>query len=51
MTAHTRMARDLTAQVDFDDPEGAYERTAACVPLGRYGTAEVVANLAVWLRI
>jgi NAD(P)-dependent dehydrogenase (short-subunit alcohol dehydrogenase family) len=46
----TRMARDLTAQLDPDDPGGAYERVAASVPLGRrYGTADEVANLVVWL--
>jgi NAD(P)-dependent dehydrogenase (short-subunit alcohol dehydrogenase family) len=46
----TRMARDLTAQIDPDDPDGVYERTASQVPLGgRYGTAEEVAGLAVWL--
>ncbi|MBX6355230.1 MAG: glucose 1-dehydrogenase [Micromonosporaceae bacterium] len=45
----TRMARNLTAQLDPDDPQGMYERIAASVPLGRYGTAEEVANLAVWL--
>jgi len=45
----TRMARDLTAQIDPADPEGAYQRTAAQVPLGRYGTAAEVASLAVWL--
>jgi 3alpha(or 20beta)-hydroxysteroid dehydrogenase len=45
----TRMARDLTAQINPDDPGGVFEQTAAQVPLGRYGTAEEVANLAVWL--
>lgn len=46
----TRMGRDLTAQVDPDDPEGVFQKTAKSVPLGqRYGTAEEVANLAVWL--
>jgi 3alpha(or 20beta)-hydroxysteroid dehydrogenase len=46
----TRMARDLTAQIDPSNPAGAYERVAATVPLGqRYGTAEEVANLVVWL--
>jgi 3alpha(or 20beta)-hydroxysteroid dehydrogenase len=45
----TRMARDLTAQVDPGDPEGAYERMARSVPLGRYGTAEEVAAFATWL--
>ena len=35
---------------DPDDPRGVYERVAASVPLGkRYGTADEVANLAVWL--
>ncbi|HET6503775.1 MAG TPA: glucose 1-dehydrogenase [Amycolatopsis sp.] len=45
----TRMARDLTAQINPDDPDGVFAQTAAQVPLGRYGTAEEVANLAVWL--
>jgi NAD(P)-dependent dehydrogenase (short-subunit alcohol dehydrogenase family) len=45
----TRMARDLTAQIDPDDPAGVYQRTAAAIPLGRYGTAEEVASLVVWL--
>src|ERR1700678_801245 len=36
----TRMARDLTAQIDPSDPEGAYRTVAATVPLReRYGTA------------
>lgn len=45
----TRMARDLTAQIDPDDPDGVFERVSKSVPLGRYGTAEEVANLATWL--
>jgi len=46
----TRMARALTVQIDPSDPAGAYERVAGTVPLGkRYGTAEEVANLVVWL--
>jgi 3alpha(or 20beta)-hydroxysteroid dehydrogenase len=45
----TRMARALTEQVDPDDPDRAYAQTAARVPLGRYGTADEVANLATWL--
>ncbi|MEO3930895.1 glucose 1-dehydrogenase [Micromonosporaceae bacterium B7E4] len=45
----TRMARDLTVQVDPDDPQGAYDRAAARIPLARYGTAEEVAHLATWL--
>jgi 3alpha(or 20beta)-hydroxysteroid dehydrogenase len=46
----TRMARDLTAQIDPGDPESVYQRTAARVPLGqRYGTADEVASLVLWL--
>jgi 3alpha(or 20beta)-hydroxysteroid dehydrogenase len=46
----TRMARDLTAQINPDDPESVYQRTAARVPLGqRYGTADEVASLVLWL--
>jgi 3alpha(or 20beta)-hydroxysteroid dehydrogenase len=46
----TRMARDLTAQIDPADPEGAYRTVAATVPLGkRYGTAAEVANVVTWL--
>jgi NAD(P)-dependent dehydrogenase (short-subunit alcohol dehydrogenase family) len=45
----TRMARDLTAQIDPTDPDGVFRRVSAQVPLGRYGTATEVANLAVWL--
>jgi NAD(P)-dependent dehydrogenase (short-subunit alcohol dehydrogenase family) len=45
----TRMARDLTAQINPDDPDGVFQATAARVPLGRYGTAAEVANLVVWL--
>jgi 3alpha(or 20beta)-hydroxysteroid dehydrogenase len=48
----TRMARDLTAQLDSDNPRGVYERVAASVPLGKlYGTADEVANLTVWLHL
>lgn len=45
----TRMARDLTAQIDPDDPDGVFERVSKSIPLGRYGTAEEVASMAVWL--
>ena len=46
----TRMARDLTIQVNPDDPEGVYQRIAASVPLGqRYGTANEVAAVVLWL--
>lgn len=45
----TRMARDLTKQVNPDDPAQAYAEMSAQVPLGRYGTAGEVADLVVWL--
>jgi NAD(P)-dependent dehydrogenase (short-subunit alcohol dehydrogenase family) len=46
----TRMARDLTAQIDPSDPEGVYRTVSDTVPLGkRYGTATEVANLVTWL--
>src|SRR5258707_765925 len=46
----TRMARDLTAQINPDDPDGVYQAVSATVPLyGRYGTATEVANLVVFL--
>jgi 3alpha(or 20beta)-hydroxysteroid dehydrogenase len=46
----TRMARDLTAQINPGDPGAAQEEIAAGVPLGgRYGTAEEVAALVLWL--
>lgn len=45
----TRMARDLTAQINPDDPQEVYDRVAAQVPLKRYGTAEEVANFATFL--
>jgi NAD(P)-dependent dehydrogenase (short-subunit alcohol dehydrogenase family) len=45
----TRMARDLTAQIDPDDPQGVFDRMSRSIPLGRYGTADEVANLAIWL--
>ncbi len=46
----TRMARDLTAQIDPSDPEGVYRAVSDSVPLGkRYGTATEVSNLVVWL--
>ncbi len=44
------MARDLTAQINPDDPEGVYQSVSATVPLyGRYGTATEVANMVVFL--
>ncbi|MGH3261593.1 MAG: SDR family NAD(P)-dependent oxidoreductase, partial [Trebonia sp.] len=46
----TRMARDLTAQVDPSDPEGVFRNVSASVPYGkRYGTAGEVASLVLWL--
>jgi 3alpha(or 20beta)-hydroxysteroid dehydrogenase len=46
----TRMARDLTRQINPDDPEGVYEAVSATVPLyGRYGTAAEVASLVLFL--
>ncbi|HUZ20284.1 MAG TPA: SDR family oxidoreductase [Acidimicrobiales bacterium] len=45
----TRMARALTRQLSPEDPDGLMQSVAARVPMGRYGTAEEVANLATWL--
>ena len=46
----TRMGRDLTKQINPDDPEGVFRDVSASVPLhGRYGTATEVANLVVFL--
>jgi 3alpha(or 20beta)-hydroxysteroid dehydrogenase len=44
------MARDLTRQINPDDPEGAFREVSATVPLyGRYGTAAEVASLVLFL--
>jgi 3alpha(or 20beta)-hydroxysteroid dehydrogenase len=46
----TRMGRDLTKQINPDDPEGVYRAVGESVPLHkRYGTATEVANMVVWL--
>jgi 3alpha(or 20beta)-hydroxysteroid dehydrogenase len=46
----TRMGRDLTAQINPEDPERVFRAVSASVPLGkRYGTATEVSNLVVWL--
>jgi NAD(P)-dependent dehydrogenase (short-subunit alcohol dehydrogenase family) len=45
----TRMGIDLLSQIDPHDPEGVRARVSAEIPLGRYGEADEVANLAVWL--
>jgi 3alpha(or 20beta)-hydroxysteroid dehydrogenase len=45
----TRMARALTQQRNPANPQEVFDETAARVPLGRYGTADEVANLVTWL--
>jgi 3alpha(or 20beta)-hydroxysteroid dehydrogenase len=46
----TRMGRDLTAQINPEDPEAVFRAVSESVPLGkRYGTATEVSNLVVWL--
>ena len=45
----TRMARDLTRQINPDDPDSVARDIAARIPLGRYGEADEVARLVVWL--
>ncbi len=45
----TRMVRDIARQVSPNNPEGVEERYAASIPLRRYGTAEEVANLVLFL--
>lgn len=45
----TRMARDLTRQINPEDPDAAYAELSSQVPLGRYGTAGEVAEMVVWL--
>jgi len=46
----TRMARDLTAQINPDDPEGVFQSVSSSVPYGkRYGSAAEVASLVMWL--
>ncbi len=45
----TRMVRDLAAQVSPNNPESVAERYAAGIPLRRYGTAEEVANVVLFL--
>jgi NAD(P)-dependent dehydrogenase (short-subunit alcohol dehydrogenase family) len=47
--ADTPMVRKITEQVDPDDPAGVIKRVSAESPLGRLGTAQEIANLAVWL--
>ncbi len=43
------MVHDLAKQVSPNSPESVEERYAASIPLRRYGTAEEVANLVLFL--
>jgi len=45
----TRMVQDIARQVSPNNPEGVEERYSAGIPLRRYGTAEEVANLVLFL--
>jgi NAD(P)-dependent dehydrogenase (short-subunit alcohol dehydrogenase family) len=46
----TRMGRDLTHQINPDDPDGVFRAVGESVPYGkRYGTAAEVANMVLWL--
>ena len=45
----TRMIHALTAMINPDDPVGTDKRYEASIPLGRYGTAEEVANIVLFL--
>ena len=45
----TRMIHSLTAMVNPSDPAAADARYEASIPLGRYGTAEEVANIVQFL--
>ncbi len=45
----TRMVADLAVQVSPNNPGSVKERYAAGLPLGRYGTAEEVANVVLFL--
>ena len=45
----TRMVQDIARQVSPNNPESVEERYASGIPLRRYGTAEEVANLVLFL--
>jgi NAD(P)-dependent dehydrogenase (short-subunit alcohol dehydrogenase family) len=45
----TRMIHSLEAQIDPADPKGVGERYAGNIPLGRYTTADEVANMVLFL--
>ena len=45
----TRMTLDIAKQVSPNDPGSVQQRYSASIPLGRYGTAEEVANVVLFL--
>jgi NAD(P)-dependent dehydrogenase (short-subunit alcohol dehydrogenase family) len=45
----TRMIQSLQAMLNPDDPAAVSERYQNAIPIGRYGTAEEVANLVIFL--
>ena len=45
----TRMMRSLEAMRNPADPEGAHSQYAANIPMGRYATAEEIANAVIYL--
>jgi NAD(P)-dependent dehydrogenase (short-subunit alcohol dehydrogenase family) len=45
----TRMVRDLAVQMSPDDPDQVRSSYESTLPLGRYGTAEEVANVVIFL--
>jgi NAD(P)-dependent dehydrogenase (short-subunit alcohol dehydrogenase family) len=45
----TRMTRDIAMQVSPNNPDSVQERYSSSIPLGRYGTAEEVANIVLFL--
>jgi NAD(P)-dependent dehydrogenase (short-subunit alcohol dehydrogenase family) len=45
----TRMIHTVESQIDPADPEAVGRRYQASIPIGRYGTAEEVANLVLFL--
>lgn len=45
----TRMVQDIAAQISPDDPGAVQRGYEASIPLGRYGTADEVANVVLFL--
>ncbi|MGH7152337.1 MAG: SDR family NAD(P)-dependent oxidoreductase, partial [Acetobacteraceae bacterium] len=45
----TRMIRSLHAMVNPENPDAVAERYQAGIPIGRYGTAEEIANVVTFL--